>query len=603
MRPSILKISRYTRTVEQTLDLTWDLSDLYASPTDPELIHDLEAAKAEARSFRERYAGNMATLSPTQLEAAMRSYEAILERAYKPLTFASLAFATDTQNDIIKKVQDQARQALTEVRNLLLFVEIELKAMPEEEFAKFLQAPELAGLRHWLARLRAYAPHTLSEKEERVLNLKSLTGRMAWSQFYTEYTSRFRFRVQVDGEEKELNDPQTRSLLRHPDPAVRRNAHAALYGKYAEEAPTLTYIFNTVLQDRLTDLELRSYTHPLGQTALDDELTPEEIERLLAATEAHYPLVERYHRLKARRLGFERLPSADRLAPWGQEPKVSYLEAKEMTLEALGRFSPKLRQIAQEFFDKRWIDVFPKKGKRGGAFCSGGLPSTHPYLLLNHTDDLDSAHTLAHEMGHGLHYMLMRHQRLLNFGATTPLAETASVFAEILLDDLILERLNSEEERAALLANRLEDAVNTAFRQVMYTRWELEAQQARKDGIQPAELYNQLWRQENQKLYGQSMEFTELDWVAWSGIPHFVHYRFYCYSYAYGYLLVLALYNRYREEGQAFVPKYLEILAAGESDSPQGILAKAGINPADPGFWEGSFKVIESWLSELEALA
>ncbi|HEU4741182.1 MAG TPA: M3 family oligoendopeptidase [Meiothermus sp.] len=589
--------------MEQTLDLTWDLSDLYASPTDPRLTHDLETAKTEARAFQERYAGKMARLSPAELEAAMRTYEAIYEQAYKPLMFANLAFATDTQNDLIKKVQDQARQALTEVSNTLLFAEIELKAMPEEEFGKFLQAPQLAELHHWLSRLRAYAPHTLSEKEERVFNLKSLTGRSAWSQFYTEYTSRFRFRVRVDGEEKELNDPQTRALLRHPDPAVRRSAHAALYGKYAEEAPTLAYVFNTVFQDRLTDLELRGYTHPLGQTALDDELKPQEIEGLLAATEAHYPLVERYHRLKARRLGFERLPSADRLAPWGEEPKVGYPEAKGMTLEALNRFSPELKRIAQEFFDKRWIDVLPKKGKRGGAFCSGGLPSTHPYLLLNHTDDLDSAHTLAHEMGHGLHYVLMRHQRLLNFGATTPLAETASVFAEILLDDLLLERLTSKEERAVLLANRLEDAVNTAFRQVAYTRWELEAQKARKEGVQPAELYNQLWREENQKLYGQGMEFTDLDWAAWSGIPHFVHYRFYCYSYAYGYLLVLALYNRYREEGQAFVPKYLEILAAGESDTPHNILAKAGINPADPGFWEGSFKVIEGWLRELETLA
>lgn len=589
--------------MEQTQDLTWDLSDLYASPTDPQFTQDLETAKTQAKAFRERYMGKMALLSPAELEAALRTYEAILERAYKPLTFANLAFATDTQNDPIKRAQDLARQALTEVHNTLLFTQIELKAMPEEAFAKFREAPELAELHHWLARLRAHAPHTLSEPEERVFNLKNLTGRSAWSQFYTEYTSRLRFRVTVDGEPKELNDPQTRALLRHPDPAVRREAHAALYGGYAEEAPTLAHVFNTMFQDRLIDLELRGYTHPLGQTALDDELTPQEIEGLLAVTEAHYPLVERYHRLKARRLGFERLPSADRLAPWGLEPRVSYEEAKGMTLEALGRFSPKLRQIAQEFFDRRWIDVLPKPGKRGGAFCSGGLPSTHPYLLLNHTDDLDSAHTLAHEMGHGLHYRLMRHQRLLNFGATTPLAETASVFAEILLDDLILKRLRSEEERAALLANRLEDAVNTAFRQVMYTRWELQAQQSRKEGVQPAEFYNELWRQENQKLYGQSMEFTDRDWAAWSAIPHFVHYRFYCYSYAYGYLLVLALYNRYREEGPSFVPKYLEILAAGESDTPHNILAKAGINPADPGFWEGSFKVIEGWLGELEALA
>jgi hypothetical protein len=231
-----------------------------------------------------------------------------------------------------------------------------------------------------------------------------------------------------------------------------------------------------------------------------------------------------------------------------------------------------------------WIDVYPRPGKRGGAFCSGGLPSTHPYVLLNHTDDLDSAHTLAHELGHGVHFYLAREQRLLNFGASTPLAETASVFAEILLDDLLLERL-SGEERTLLLAERVEDAINTLFRQVMYTFFEKRSLLARKEAALSPEAFQKIWQEEQARLYGESVAWTELDQSAWAGIPHFVHYRFYTYSYALGYLVVLALYGRYREEGEAFVPRYLEVLKAGEKASPKEILAQAGVKLTSEAFF------------------
>lgn len=580
-------------TEQYTDRVEWDLSDLYASPKDPRILKDLEEALALSQEAVEGLRPEAEVLAQK-----IALYEKALEKGYKPLLYASLYFSTHTQDAEAKALLDQARSRFAELKNRLLPLELYLKTLPEEDFRPLLEAPGLSDLRHWLGQLRAFAPYTLSEKEERILNLKSLVGRSAWSQFYTEYTGRFRFLV--DG--KSLTDAEVRALRRSPDPRVRREAHRALYGKLLEEAPTLSYIFNAVFQDFLQDLSLRGYDHPLRPTALSDELEVEDILRLLEATEARYGLVEAYYRLKARRLGLEKTPSPDLLAPFGEEPRVEFKEAQALVLEAFGRFSPEMAEIAREFFQKRWIDVYPRPGKRGGAFCSGGLPSTHPYVLLNHTDDLDSAHTLAHELGHGVHFYLARRQRLLNFGATTPLAETASVFAEILLDDLLMERLSTREERATLLANRLEDAIATAFRQVMYTRFELRAVEARKEGALAPEAFHALWDEEQRRLYGDGVEWTELDKSAWSGIPHFVHYRFYTYSYAYGYLLVLALYARYLEEGRAFVPKYLEILAAGESESPEAILRKAGLNPKDPGFWEGSFRVLEGWLKELEGL-
>ncbi|MGQ9735276.1 MAG: M3 family oligoendopeptidase [Thermaceae bacterium] len=578
----------------ETLEHTWALEDLYASPQDPALLKDLE----EAFALGQKAVENLGPEAGLLLER-IPLYEKALEKAYKPLLYASLYFSTHTQDAEAKALLDLTRSRFAELKNRLLPLELYIKTLPEEAFSLLLETPELHDLRHWLSRLRAFAPYTLSEKEERILNLKSLVGRSAWSQFYTEYTGRFRF--MVNG--KSLTDAEVRALRRSPDPGVRRQAHQALYGKLLEEGPTLAYIFNTILQDFLQDLELKGYDHPLRPTALADELEVEEILGLLEATKSHYALVEAYYRLKAQRLGFAKTPSPDLLAPFGEEPKVPFEEAKGMVLEAFHRFSPEMAKIARTFFEKRWIDIYPRPGKRGGAFCSGGLPSTHPYILLNHTDDLASVHTLAHELGHGIHFYLARGQRLLNFGATTPLAETASVFAEILLDDLLLSQLSSREERATLLANRIEDAINTAFRQVMYTWFELRALERRKKGALGPEEFHALWDEEQKRLYGEGVEWTELDKAAWSGIPHFIHYRFYTYSYAYGYLLVLALYARYREEGRAFVPKYLEILKAGESENPGTILKRAGVNPKEPAFWEGSFQILEGWLKELEGEA
>jgi oligoendopeptidase F len=481
------------------------------------------------------------------------------------------------------------------VRNRLVPLEVALRKLPEEAFQALLEHPGLADLRHFLQRQRAFAPHTLSEREEELLNLKGLVGRSAWSQFYTEYTGRFRFRVG----ERELTEMEVRALRRDPDPKVRREAHRELYGKLMAEAPTLSAVFNAVFLDYLQDLRLRGYRHPLEPVALRDEVEVKDIEALLEATRAHYPLVEAYYRWKARRLGLEKTPSPDLLAPLAKEkPKVPFEEAQDLVLTAFHRFSPEVGRIAREFFEKRWIDAYPRPGKRGGAFCSGGLPSTPPNVLLNHTAALAPAHTLAHELGHGVHVYLARKQRLLNFGASTPLAETASVFAEILLDDLLLERL-SPEERTLLLAEKVEDAIGTLFRQVMYTFFERRSLEARREAALSPEAFHGIWQEEQGRLYGDAVDWTELDQAAWAGIPHFVHYRFYTYSYALGYLVVLALYGKYQEEGKAFVPKYLGILEAGESQSPKEILAQAGVDLASEAFFQYGFGVLESWLKAL----
>jgi oligoendopeptidase F len=426
------------------------------------------------------------------------------------------------------------------------------------------------------------------------LNLKALVGRSAWSQFYTEYTGRFRFLVRG----KELTEMEVRALRRDPDPEVRREAHQALYGKLLEEAPTLSAVFNAVYLDYLQDLRLRGYGNPLEPVALRDEVEVRDIEALLSATESFYPWWSATTSGRPRSLARRRPQARTSSPPWGRSPRCPLRRLRLWSSRPSAASPPRWRPSPESFFEKRWIDVYPRPGKRGGAFCSGGLPSTHPYVLLNHTDDLDSAHTLAHELGHGVHFYLAREQRLLNFGASTPLAETASVFAEILLDDLLLERL-SGEERTLLLAERVEDAINTLFRQVMYTFFEKRSLLARKEAALSPEAFQKIWQEEQARLYGESVAWTELDQSAWAGIPHFVHYRFYTYSYALGYLVVLALYGRYREEGEAFVPRYLEVLKAGEKASPKEILAQAGVKLTSEAFFRYGFGVLEDWIKAL----
>lgn len=334
-----------------------------------------------------------------------------------------------------------------------------------------------------------------------------------------------------------------------------------------------------------------------------DELSPEMVERLMAVSERHYPLAQRYMRQKARVLGLSDFASHDLLAPLAKDERnVHFDEGKKLVLDAFRAFAPQFDRIASEFFEKRWIDVPPRVGKRDGAFCSGMLPSLHPYVLVNYNERIEDVSTLAHELGHGIHFYLSRKQTPLNFWATTPMAETASVFAELILMKHLLEAEQNRIVRRNLLAHRIEDVIATVFNQVQYTRWEQRAHDKRREGVVPAEEYSKLWMEERLRLYGDAVRFLPRDRWGWISIGHFVHYRFYCYSYAFGQLLVLALFKQYETEGARFVPKYVDLLSSGCSDTPASLLSKVGIDIREPDFWSGGFKILESLIDEFEQL-
>lgn len=583
----------------------WSLEDLYADPADPRIEADLAAVAEKAQSFADSYRGQVATLAPIDLLGALRQLEEITTLAYKPMGYASLAFAAQTQDPQRQALIARVREATTGVSNRLVFFDVELKAATDEQFGRLVAAPELAGYRHHLETLRTFAPHTLSEPEERLLAQMRLTGASAWSQLYTEITSGLRFPVEVDGEKKELTDSEVRALRTRPDRDLRRRANESIYTVYSANSQVLSYVFNTLFQEHKITLGLRSYSDPIEPTALSNELSPEVVELLLSAAESHYGLAQEYYRLKASLLGLEEdFRSHDVLAPYRKEERTyDFDQARELVLDAFGHFHPRMGEIAQTFFANRWIDAAPRPGKRGGAFCSGMLPAYHPYVLTNFTGRLDDVFTLAHELGHGVHFYLARGQTPLNFSPTTPMAEVASVFGEILLSKRLREQGSDPLVRRTILGSMIEDAIATIFRQVMYTRWEQRAHARRAMGVVTADEYCSLWAEENARLYGGSVIFGELDRWGWITVPHFVQYRFYCYSYAFGHLLVFALYRKYLEEGDAFATGYLELLASGGRDRPEMLLEAVGLNPLESGFWERGFQVLEGLLAEFKAAA
>jgi oligoendopeptidase F len=583
----------------------WDLADLYAGPDDPRIDADLGAALAAARDFAARYRGRVAQLAPHELAAAVDALEALQEPAARAGAFAQLLFAADTaaprHGALLQHIQERG----TEIHNTLLFFELEWVALAPERAQALLGDASLARRRHFLESLRRYRPHLLSEPEEKILAETANTGRHAFSRLFDEILAAMTFRVREGGGELALSEEEVLSRLYEPDRERRREAARALSEGLRANSRVLGFIFNTLVQDKSVGDRLRRYETPMASRHLANEIEPRSVESLLAACVRGYPLVARYYRLKARLLGLPRLHDYDRYAPVaGETGERSFAEARRIVLSAYADFAPRMAEIAEQFFERRWIDAELRPGKRGGAFCASTLPSLHPYVLCNYTGNLRDVMTVAHELGHGVHQYLARERGL--FEQDTPLttAETASVFGEMLVFRRLLREESDPKRRLALLCGKLEDAFATVFRQVAMTRFEESLHAARRaEGELPLARINALWMEANRPMFGDSVELGDDYAWWWLYIPHFVHSPFYCYAYAFGELLVLALLRRYDRDGAAFVPRYLELLAAGGSDTPERLLARIGLDVGDPAFWDGGLALLGEMVAEAETLA
>jgi len=583
----------------------WDLSDLYAGPDDPGIDADLDAAIADARRFAERHRRPIEQLSAEQLGAAVDELERIQERATRPAVFSQLLFAADTSAARHGALLQHVQERVTELRNLLLFFELAWVNLDEQHARALLDAPALARRRHFLGALRRYRPHVLSEPEERILEEKANTGPRAFARLFDELMSGMRFRVQSDGRERELGEEETLSLLYDPNRSRRRAAARGLTEGLQRNARPLAFIFNTLVQEKAVDDRLRAYPTPLAARNLANEIGDESVGSLLSACVDRYPLVARYYRLKAKLLGLERLEDYDRYAPLAADGQPrSFEDASRIVLDAYGDFAPQLADLVKRFVERRWIDAELRPGKRGGAFCASSVPALHPYVLLSYTGTLRDVMTLAHELGHGVHQYLAREQGLFEQDAPLTTAETASVFGEMLVFRRLMREEKDPKIRLGLLCGKLEDAFATVFRQVAMTRFEEKLHAARRgEGELPVERISELWMDANRPMFGDSVHLSDDYRWWWLYIPHFVHSPFYCYAYAFGELLVLALLRRYDEQGDAFVPRYLELLRAGGAEAPHELLARLDLDVADPRFWDGGLALLEDMLGEAETLA
>jgi len=372
---------------------------------------------------------------------------------------------------------------------------------------------------------------------------------------------------------------------------------------YSPHAPVLTFVFNTLFEDHRSEMAERGYDDAMAYTVLKDDLDASVVETLLDVTSTSMPLVHRYHALRKRTLELADYGTHDLRAPaFGAEPLFEWDEAKELVVRAFTAFSPEAGAVATRFLQQGWVDVFPRKGKTGGAFCSPGYPPEHPWVMVNFTGKLDDVFTLAHELGHALHFSLSLEQGALNYWTGLPLAETASVFAELWLHEHLMATRDDADLRRKLLDRQIQAAVGTAFRQVAYIHWERRAHAARAEGMVSAEEFGRLWAEEQRRLLGEAVVLQERDHTRWMRIPHFVFARFYCYSYAFGKLLTLGLADLWREEGSSFVESYMALLRAGGSETPAELVAGLGIDLGDRSFWERGCAMVEHYLDQLEEL-
>jgi oligoendopeptidase F len=586
--------------------VAWDLDPLLnggAGHPEAAVASMLEEAQRRADAFADAHAGKVAELDGPGLVAAMRELEGLQELLGRAGSYAMLNFAGNTADPprgaLLQKVQEGA----TAIETRLLFFELEWAGLDDERAEELLAADGLDFARHHLRTARRYRPHLLSEPEEKILAEKALTGRTAWSRLFEEQASAITVGLEDGAEPVSLEVALSRLFA--PDREVRRHAAERVTEALEPGLRTRAYVLNTLLADKMVDDRLRHYPHWLASRNLANEASDESVDALIKAVRDRYELPRRWYRLKARLLGVDRLADYDRMAAvTDAEEHVEWPQARDTVLESYSAFSDELGALVRRFFDESWIDAPVRPNKRGGAFCAYTVPSAHPYVLLNYTHTRRDVLTLAHELGHGVHAALGARQGVFHMATPLTMAETASVFGETLVFGRLLEQASTAESRLALLAESIEGSIATVFRQIAMNRFEhLVHTERRERGELAVDRIGELWAESQTELLGDAVEVTDGYRSWWSYVPHFIGSPGYVYAYAYGQLLALAVYGRYEEQGESFVPAYLELLAAGGSRSPEDLGAIVGVDLADPGFWDRGLDIVERQLDAAEAAA
>ena len=583
----------------------WNLGDLYPDPASEAVAADLQKAGAEAKAILDLYQGKLAELAAdgAKLAQPIVRYEALSDTLGKLGSYAGLLYAADTSNPEHAKFYGDIQEKLTAITTDLIFFELEINQIDDAVLARALEMPTLARYKPWFDDLRKEKPYQLEERLERLFHEKSIPSRASWNRLFNETMTALRF--EVDGEKEPLALEPTLNFLMHPDGRKRQAAAEALAKVFKENIRLFTLITNTLAKDKEISDRWRGFKDVADSRHLANRVEPEVVEALVGSVRAAYPrTAHRYYAMKAKWLGKPKLAYWDRNAPLPDRPErvVPWGEAEAMVLEAYDAFAPRMATIAQRFFDGAWIDAPVREGKSPGAFSHPTVPSAHPYILMNYQGKARDVMTLAHELGHGVHQVLASPLGPLLAPTPLTLAETASVFGEMLTFKALLASSSDAKERKALLAQKVEDMINTVVRQIAFYSFERRVHEERKAGELTSEKLGEIWLDVQRESLGPAIEIADGYESYWSYVPHFIHSPFYVYAYAFGDCLVNSLYGLYQDAHPGFVEKYFAMLEAGGSKHHSELLKPFGLDASQRAFWDKGLKVIEGMIDELEGL-
>jgi oligoendopeptidase F len=579
----------------------WSLSDLFPAQDSPEMkagFDELDNKVIEFEAMRP-------SLSPEMPVAAflkdIELLEAISRLANRIADFAYLSFSADTQDQVIQAFQSDMESRMAVIANRTLFFSLWWKSLEETAAERLMDAS--GDYRYWLEEMRHFKPHTLTELEEKVINIKDVTGAMAIINLYNTLTNRYVFHLEVDGEIKELTRGEIMVFARSYDPALRAAAYQELYRVYGQDGAILGQMYQTLVRDwHNENLDMRHFTNPLAVRNLGNDIPDDVVDTLLGVCQDNTSVFQRFFSLKAHWLGLERLRRYDIYAPVvNTDKKYDFGQAAEMVFDAFQLFEPRVANLARRVLDQNHLDSEVRRGKISGAFCSTVAPDVTPWVLVNYQGKPDDVATLAHELGHAVHSQLAAEHSLFTFHSSLPLAETASTFGEMMLVDRLLATESDASVRQTMLFRQVDDAYATVMRQAQFALFERQAHDMVQQGATVDDL-SSAYLDNLRHQFGDAVEVSEEFRWEWVSIPHIYHTPFYVYAYTFGQLLVLSLYQQFKTEGEAFKPRYIRLLSAGGSKSPEKILSEAGVNMHDTSFWQGGFDVIRGLIEQLETI-
>jgi len=579
----------------------WSLDALFPGHEAPEYKDAMKNLETSIESFEKLRPELDVEIDEKDFLKIVSDLEVITKQSNRLYGYAGLWFTEDTQDQDAQALQAKIEQFLVGLQNKTLFFSLWWKELDQLTADRLMAAS--GDLKYWLEEMRHYTPHTLTEPEEKILNIKNVTGFSALITLYDSITNRYTFKVNVDGEEKDLTRGELMVYARHHDPALRETIYKEQYRVYGDDGPILGQIYQTVVRDWANEnIDLRNYSSPISVRNLRNDVPDKAVDALLNVCEKNAPTFQRFFDLKSRWLKIDQLRRYDIYAPVAKADKTyTYQEGVDMVLDAFQTFDPRVAQLAEKIIADGHVDSEVRQGKRGGAFCWSVDKDLSPWVQLNYQGTADAVATMAHELGHGIHALLAADHSVFTYGSSLPLAENASTFGEMLLIDKLLSEEKDPAVRRDILFKQVDDAYATIMRQSFFALFERKAHKMVKDGAIIDDL-SEMYMENLKKQFGKAVSISDEFRWEWVSIPHFYHTPFYVYAYAFGQLLVLSLYQRYQKEGDSFKPGYIKILEAGGSKAPAAILAESGIDINSQDFWQGGFDVIDGMVKELEDL-